>query len=93
MTQANTENVKKHAVVMEDRKTLQISGISEVNSFDDEAVVLSSSLGELTVRGSGLKIAEFDRETTRLFLEGRVSALFYSDNTKQAGSVFKRIFK
>lgn len=94
MAEINTESVKKHTVIMEDRKTLQMGGIIEVKSFDDEAVVLLSSLGELVVRGEKLRIAEFDRETSQFFLEGRVAALFYNDAAKSSrGSALKRIFK
>lgn len=45
-----------HHIHLDERKSLSISGVLEVESFDEEAIVMSTSLGELIVRGNGLHI-------------------------------------
>ena len=43
--------VMPHNIVLEDRKLLTVSGVSDVDSFDEETVVIFTDMGELTVEG------------------------------------------
>ena len=55
------ENVRlNHNIIVEDRKKMTLTGVKDVLSFDEETVVLDTSLGRLTVKGSGLHIVNFD---------------------------------
>ena len=44
-----------HNLVLEDRRLLTVSGVSDVDSFDEETVVLRTGLGTLIIQGSGLQ--------------------------------------
>ena len=48
-----------HNVIMEDRHILTVSGISDVDSFDEQTVIVFTDMGELTVKGEGLHINRF----------------------------------
>ena len=41
-----------HNLILEDRRTLTVSGVSDVDSFDEQTVVVFTDMGELTVRGT-----------------------------------------
>ena len=49
-----------HELVLYDRKTLNMSGIVEVISFDDVSVSLKTKCGELYVEGTELHISALD---------------------------------
>lgn len=81
-----------HNLVLEDRRLLTVSGVSDVDSFDENTVVAYTSLGELTVRGRGLHIRRLDLESGSLSLEGYVDTLSYSDATR-SGGFFGRLLR
>ena len=45
-----------HQIVLEDREELTITGVEEVESFDESSIVLSTVRGGLEVQGEGLHI-------------------------------------
>lgn len=82
-----------HNLVLEDRRMLTISGVSDVDSFDEETVVVFTDLGELTVRGSNLHINRLSVEIGELTVEGNIAALIYSEDTPKSGGFFSRVFR
>ena len=55
-------------------------------------VVIDTSLGRLTVKGSGLHIVNFDTKSGDLSAEGRLYALVYTTEEKNGG-FFSRVFR
>ena len=87
------ENIRiNHNIIVEDRKKMTLTGIKDVLSFDEETVVLDTSLGRLTVKGSGLHIVNFDTKSGDLSAEGRLYALVYTTEEKNGG-FFSRVFR
>lgn len=68
-----------HNLILENRRELSVSGVKEVQSFDEEAVVLKTELGELSVKGNNLHISHLDKESGELRLDGEVGELIYSN--------------
>ena len=81
-----------HNIIVEDRKKMTLSGIKDVLSFDEETIVLETTLGRLTVKGSGLHIINFDTSSGDLSAEGRIYAVVYTSEEK-SGGVFSRLFR
>lgn len=42
-----------HNLILEERGSLTVTGVSDIDSFDEETVVVYTDLGELTVREAG----------------------------------------
>lgn len=84
-----------HNVIMESRKKMSVSGVEDVESFDEEEVVLLTQLGTMTVSGSGLHIQKLSVETGEIVVEGTVDSIVYSDTEKykDKGSLLSRLFK
>ena len=82
-----------HNLVLEDRRLLTVSGVSDVDSFDEETVVVFTDLGELTVRGSNLHINRLSVEVGELTVEGNIAALIYSEDTPKSGGFFSKVFR
>ncbi|MBO5853027.1 MAG: sporulation protein YabP [Clostridia bacterium] len=81
-----------HNLVMEQCKQINLTGVSEVKTFDEETVVLDTSKGTLTIRGENLIINSFSATSGDLFMQGEIWALVYAGNQKGAGFL-KRILK
>lgn len=83
-----------HNIIMEERKRLTISGVTDVDSFDEQTVVVYCATGELAIRGEGLHINRIDVDTGELSLEGmRIDSLAYADNLPSRGGFFGKLFR
>ena len=81
-----------HQLIMQDRRQVELTGVADVDSFDENTVIAYTSLGQLTVRGSGLHIRQLNLEGGSLSVEGQVDSLTYADVAK-GGGFFGRLFR
>lgn len=81
-----------HSLILENRSTFTATGVSNVDSFDDETIVAYTDLGELTVKGRNLTISKLNIETGELTLAGEVSSLIYAE-PKAEGGFLSRLFR
>ena len=72
-----TEEQFPHKLTLNERKSLTMSGVTEVVSFEETAVVLKTGLGLLTVQGQELKLKTLSLEGGQMEVDGEVSALIY----------------
>ncbi len=84
---------KKHDLIMESRKNLNMNGVSDVKGFDDEKIIITTVLGELTVKGSRLHIGSFSQESGELHIDGEINELHYSENKQNEGGFFSKLFR
>ena len=85
------ENGLRHSVVMEGRKKLSVSGVEEVESFDDTTIRMTTVLGELEVQGEGLHIEKLSLDGGDRKVEGQVSALFSQTEGPVRGGLLSRL--
>lgn len=79
MTQKTTAEEKKHTLALTARASASLTGVCDVQSFDEHLVVLKTDCGELTVEGEALRVGTLDVERGVVELTGRICALYYSD--------------
>ncbi|MDR0382099.1 MAG: sporulation protein YabP [Oscillospiraceae bacterium] len=82
-----------HHIILEGRSRLSITGVEDVDSFDETTVVLYTSKGLLTVRGSGLRVDRLTIEGGELNIEGLVDALEYQAEPRAGGGFWSRLFR
>ena len=83
-----------HSLILDNRKSLSIAGVSDVDSFDEQTVVVYTSIGELTIKGEQLHINNLNLETGDLKIDGKVGSLVYSENkSPQNKGFFTKLFK
>ena len=68
-----------HRLTLNERRQLSMTGVSEVVSFDDTAVVLRTELGTLVIQGRDLQLKTLSLEGGQVVVEGTVSALHYEE--------------
>lgn len=61
------------------RKKLTMTGVQEVISFDETAVVLKTSLGDLLIQGTGLQLKELSPQGGQMAVEGTVSSMSFEE--------------
>lgn len=79
-----------HRLTLNARQQLAMSGVSEVVSFDDTAVVLRTELGLLTVHGKDLQLKNLSLDGGQVAVDGTVSALIYEE-PKTTGGWLRRL--
>ena len=82
---------EQHNAILENRQRLMLSGVTDVESFDEKLVLLYTQLGELAVKGSQLHVSEMSTESGELTVEGEINSLIYGDRdrTKKLGLLGK----
>lgn len=81
-----------HKLTLNERSQLTMTGVTEVVSFDDTAVVLRTALGTLEVHGQELKLKTLSVEGGQVAVDGHISALLYEE-PRASGSFWGRLFR
>ncbi len=68
-----------HKLTLNERKHLSLNGVTEVVSFDDQAVVLKTSMGILTVHGQNLQLKNLSLDGGQVAVDGSIAALIYEE--------------
>ncbi len=86
---------KKSNLTLENRKRLYLTGIMEVISFNDEKIILNTSLGMLTIKGSGLKMNKLDVQNGEVMIVGNVDSFVYtgSEAKQDKESILSKLFR
>ena len=82
-----------HLLSLSERRALSVSGVQDVDSFDETTVIVYTEQGELTVKGTGLHINRLNIETGDLTMEGHVESLTYTDVHSRNGGFFGKLFR
>lgn len=80
-----------HTLTLDERRKLTMTGVTEVVSFDDCAVVLRTCLGTLLVQGRELQLKALAPEGG-VAVEGHISALSYEE-PRPSGSWLSRLLR
>ena len=70
-------------LILENRKNLSISGITDVDSFDEKSIELYTQLGELTIQCRELHIDSMSVETGDMTITGDIWAIVYGDKDRK----------
>lgn len=81
-------------ISIENRENIRITGVIDVNGFDENYIDLSTELGDIMLRGTGLKIGKLSLEQHELLVSGYFYSCSYDDqkNTAKSG-ILRRIFR
>ncbi len=78
----NTDLKTEHKVSLVSREYLEMTGIGEVESYTDSAVVAVSSMGGVTVEGEDIRIESFSSDSGKLVIRGKIDGFFYFGGDK-----------
>lgn len=83
-----------HHIMLEERSSLTVSGVNDVERFDENEIVMSTSRGNLVVTGENLHIEKLSLDGGDLRVEGEVDSLSYEeDGRNRGGGLLSRWFR
>ena len=92
MSETGSMRRKAHNVVLEERKKLSVSGVVDVDSFDEETITAVLDEFDLIIRGSALHISQLNVESGEMTVDGEITSLAYVSG-KPKGGIIKRLFR
>ena len=93
MNEVNKQSLV-HNIILEGRKRLSVSGVTDVDHFDENTVLLYTTMGEMTVRGVDLHVNTLSVESGEMDIEGEISGIVYGDPDRRSPlSLFGKIFR
>ena len=81
-----------HGFTLTNRAHAEISGVNEVDCFNEELIILDTALGAMTITGSNLNISTLSQELGRVVVDGEFDSVEYSGRAKKGG-LFSRIMR
>lgn len=90
------QNQKAHRISLADRGRGSITGVKDVNSFDEKEISLVTEEGILTIKGENLHVTRLDLEKQEVDIDGKVDSLIYSQGiarSKGGEGMLKRLFQ
>ena len=82
-----------HRLTLEGRNKLSVTGVLDVESFDEQAAVLETGRGMLILRGHGLHVEELDLRSGQVRVSGEVDSMVYEETARSQGSFLSRLFR
>ena len=81
-----------HRLELTGREHLNVSGVEDVERFDENGVIMTTSAGTLIVTGEDLHIGKLSLEGGELYVDGRITSISYEDTPNRQGGFFSRLF-
>lgn len=81
-----------HRLTLEGREKLTVSGVEDVERFDDSCIIMSTCAGTLVVTGEALHIGKLSLDGGELHVDGHIDGLSYEEEQPSRGGLFSRLF-
>ena len=92
MKDLNTMPQAAHRLEQTGREHLLISGVEDVERFDETSIVMSTTAGILVITGEDLHIGKLSLDGGELHVDGRVDSISYEEGGREQGGFFRRLF-
>ena len=81
-----------HRLELVGRERLTVSGVEDVERFDENGIVMSTSAGVLVVTGEDLHIGKLSLDGGELHVDGRIDSVAYEAGGREPGGFLRRLF-
>ena len=88
----NTMPLSAHRLELTGREQLTVSGVEDVERFDETGIVMSTGAGVLVVTGENLHIGKLSLDGGELHVDGRIDSISYEEVGTGRGGFFQRLF-
>ena len=92
MNDYNSMPQAAHRLELIGRDGLTVSGVEDVERFDETGIIMSTSAGTLVITGEDLHIGKLSLDGGELHVDGRVDSVSYEDDGSGRGGFFSRLF-
>ncbi len=88
----NNKEILGHKLIISGRTAGTITGVTDIDEFDNNTIDMNTSLGRLIIKGKDLKVKGLNLETGEADIEGNIDSLQYTSK-QNSDSILKRLFK
>ena len=81
-----------HRLELIGRERLTVSGVEDVERFDETGIVMTTSVGTLVVTGEDLHIDKLSLDGGELHVDGRIDSVAYEEESPGRGGFLSRLF-
>ena len=92
MKDYNTMPAAEHRLELVGRERLTVSGVEDVDRFDETGIVMSTSAGTLVITGEDLHIGKLSLDGGELHVDGRIDSVTYEDEVRGRSGFLSRLF-
>ena len=78
MQNGNLSPADAHTLTLTGRSIATITGVEDVDCFNEQIVILRTPLGALTLSGDGLNISQLNLEEGQLDVTGKITGVEYN---------------
>ncbi|MBR5410793.1 MAG: sporulation protein YabP [Clostridia bacterium] len=83
---------KPHTLFIDNRTKLDLTGVTDAASFDDENLLIETTAGRMSLKGENLQITKLSLDTGEMRVEGTVNEIRYSAPSVKTGGFFGKVF-
>lgn len=80
-----------HRLTLDERGKLDLTGVSEVESFDEAMVVVHTTKGTLVIRGEGLHLKLLSLDGGQVHVDGQVNSMTYESDVGEPRGFLARL--
>ena len=82
-----------HSLIIEDRRNLTVSGVTEVDNFNEEEITLYTGWGQLCIKGENLQLSVLNTDSGDVSASGKINSVVYSERLEKHPGFFSRVFR
>ena len=91
MKDYSTAAAAEHRIELTGRERLTVSGVEDVDRFDETGIVMSTAAGTLVVTGEDLHIDKLSLDGGELHVDGRIDSIAYEEGEAERPGFFRRL--
>lgn len=76
-------SVSEHSLSMLNRKSMSLSGVTDVSEFSESKVILKTTMGGLCIKGKRLTISRLNTDTGTLDVSGEIQSIQYTSSESE----------
>ena len=93
---SNIDSSYGHSISIAERKSIILTGVKKIESFDNEEFLMETTLGYLVIKGSELEIIKLDTYQGNISIKGKIDSLGYFEGNAKKNkddSILTKLFK
>ena len=79
----NISVTQSHSFSSKNREGIDVDGVIDVISFDENGVALETALGSMAIEGEGLHVTVLNVAEGRVSVSGRINGVYYFEEQQK----------
>lgn len=89
----NRVRLRNQNIMLEDRERMTVTGVEQVDSFNDNTIILVTIKGGMVIKGANLNISKLNIEDGSVKIEGNINSINYTAKEATPKNIVGKLFK